>query len=315
MDQTTQQAAIEAPDARSLSRAEPPSTPSSPRTDLLMAVCLLAGLVFGAALAWAREVGGLGFRTEGEVRAVLGLAPLGAVPRIRMGGRRGGGLHARLAEENGPADRALALLRGRLRHALADPRIVTVTRPGRGNRRSPSRWRSARREGERVLLIDGDRARPNPSRLLGAEGAAGLADLLRLGVPGMALLRRDGISGLDFLAAGRQAAEGQTLGGLGAALGREGWRRDYDLILIDAPPLLASTDALQLAEIADGVLFCLRWRRTPRRLALHARLLLGRQGGRAIGVAFTQIEPRARALRGFPEAEIAAPAYAAYQRR
>ena len=315
MDQTAQQAAIQAPDARILSRAEPPVRPSSPRTGLLLAASLLAGLVLGATLAWVREVGGTGFRTEEELRGVLGLPPLGAIPEIRG---RGQGKQAEFLREGGPAAAALDQLRGRLRHALGDPRIVTVTssRPGEG--KSTLALALARRSalaGERVLLIDADRVRPNLSRMMGAADSAGLADLLRGLAPGQALIRRDSLVALDFLPAGMAPGIAPTPGRLGAVLDATAWRRHYDLVLIDAPPLLASADALMLAEIADGILFCLRWRRTPRRLALHARFLLGRHGVRVAGAVLTGIVPRARALRGFPEAEMAAAAYAAYRRR
>lgn len=314
LDQTAQQEAIQAPDARILSRAEAPARPSSPRTGLLLAASLLAGLVLGAALAWAREAGGIGFRTEEELRAVLGLPALGAIPEIPAHGQ---GIEAISLGEGGPVAAALDQLRGRLRLALGDPRIVTVTssRPGEG--KSTLALALARRAalgGERVLLIDADRMRPNLTRLMGVTESAGLAELLRGLAPGPALLRRDTRAAVDFLPAGVGGGLAPTPGRLGTVLDAGGWRRHYDLILIDAPPLLASADALMLAEIADGILFCLRWRRTPRRLALHARSLLGRHGVRAAGAVLTGIVPRARALRGFPEAEMAA-AYAAYRRR
>ena len=73
MDQTTQQAAIETPDSRILSRAEPPSRPSSPHGALLLAASVMTGIVAGAALAWAREMTATAFRTEAEVQAMLQL--------------------------------------------------------------------------------------------------------------------------------------------------------------------------------------------------------------------------------------------------
>jgi polysaccharide biosynthesis transport protein len=314
MDQTAQQEAIQAPDARILSRAEAPARPSSPKTGLLLAASVLAGLVLGAALAWAREVGGTGFRTEEELPALLGLPALGAIPQSRG---RGQGMEAASLSEGAPVAAALDQLRGRLRHALGDPRIVTVTCTRPGEDKSALALSLARRAalaGERVLLIDADRLRPKLSRMMGLAECAGLADLLRGLAPAEALIRRDGLAPLDFLPAGLAPGMAPTPGRLGAVLDAAGWRRDYDLVLVDAPPLLASADALMLAEIADGILFCLRWRRTPRRLALHARSLLGRHGLRVAGVVLTGIVPRARALRGFPEAEMEA-AYAAYRRR
>lgn len=312
MDQTAQQAAIQTPDARILSRAEPPVRPSSPKSLLLLAASLLAGLVLGATLAWARESGRPGFRTEAELRAVLGLPTLGAVPQLSQ---RGQALQAELLREGGFAAHALDQLRGRLRQSLADPRMVMVTssRPGEGKSTlALALARRAARGGERVLLIDADRLRPRLSVLLGAAGSAGLAELLAGVAPGQALIRRDVLAPLDLLPAGSGPGGPPAPTRLAAAAQAAGWRQRYDLIVIDAPPLLAGADALMLAEVADGILLCLGWRRSPRRLALHARDLLGAHALRSAAV-LTGLRPASRALRGFPEAEMAA-AHAAYRR-
>jgi succinoglycan biosynthesis transport protein ExoP len=319
MDQTTQQEAIETPDSRILSRAEPPARPSSPHGALLMAASVLAGLVAGAALAWAREMTATTFRTEAEVQAILHLACVGAIPTLRAPlGLNGGGVRgqwmAALAKEGIMAGRQLAQLRGRLRVAAACPRLlaVTSTRPGEGKSSlALALARSAARAGDRVLLVDCDFSSRNLSCMMGTAEAPGLIDLLAERADTQGLVHRDDFSGLAFLPAG-QAQDGRRIADLAALVSAEGWRRDYDLIVLDGPPILASADALLLAEMAEGILFCIRWNHTPRRLAAHARELLGPQTGRSLGVVLTRMGARSRALRGFPEAEIASRRYAAY---
>jgi succinoglycan biosynthesis transport protein ExoP len=322
MDQTAQQEAIETPDSRILSRAEPPGKPSSPHGALLMAASVLAGLVTGVALAWARETMATTFRTEAEVQAILGLPCVGAIPRARRAwGRRVGlGWAAQEEATDAPAAegrmaaRQLAQLRGRLKLAAACPRLVAVTsiRPGEGKSSlALALARSAAQAGERVLLVDCDLWRRNLSRIMGAGDAPGLSELLanRANTPDLA--RRDGLSGLAFIPAGN-AKDGRRIADLAVKASTEGWRREYDLIVLDAPPILASADALLLAEMAEGILLCVRWNHTPRRLAAHVRTLLGPQTGRALGVVLTQVGTGSRALRGFPESEIASSRYAAY---
>ena len=319
MDQTTQQEAIETADSRILSRAEPPGRPSSPHGALLLAASVLAGLVAGVALAWAREMTATTFRTDAEVQAILGLACVGAIPTLRAPlGLRGGGARGQwmeaLAKEGTMAGRQLAQLRGRLRVAAAAPRLLTVTstRPGEGKSSlALALARSAARAGERVLLVDCDLSSRNLSRMMGAAEDPGLTDLLADRADTQALVHRDDYSGLAFLPAG-PAEDRRRIGDLAARASTEGWRRDYDLIVLDGPPVLASADALLLAEMAEGILFCIRWNHTPRQLAMHVRGLLGPQTGRALGVVLTQVGARSRALRGFPEAEIASRRYAAY---
>jgi succinoglycan biosynthesis transport protein ExoP len=218
------------------------------------------------------------------------------------------------AEEGTLAARQLAQLRGRLRLAPACPRLlaVTSTRPGEGKSTlALALARSAARAGERVLLVDCDVSRRNLSRIMGAGDAPGLTALLADRADTEGVVRRDGVSGLSFIPAG-QAQDGRGIGNLAVRASTEGWRRDYDLIVLDGPPILASADALLLAEMAEGILFCIRWNHTPRRLAGHVRALLGPQTGKALGVVLTQVGARSRALRGFPEAEIGSRRYAAY---
>jgi Mrp family chromosome partitioning ATPase len=320
MDQTAQQEAIETPDSRILSRAEPPAKPSSPHGALLMAASILGGLVAGAALAWAREMTATTFRTEAEVQAILGLPCLGAIPSVRvplltrLGVLRPQTAPKPRAAEGAMATRQLAQLRGRLRLAPVYPRLLAVTsaRPGEGKSSlALALARSAARAGERVLLVDCDLLGRSLTRFMGDAEAPGLTDLLADRMDTQSLLRRDGRSGLAFLPAG-SAPDGRRIANLAAKAATEGWQRDYDLVVLDAPPILASADALLLAEMAEGILICIRWNQTPRRLAAHARGLLGRQTGRLLGVVLTQMGARSRALRGFPEAEIASRRYAAY---
>ena len=319
MDETTQQEAIESPDARILSRAEPPAKPSSPHGALLMAAAILAGLVAAAALAWARETLATTFRSEAEVEAILRLPCAGVIPNLRApmgldaGGMRGQWMEA-LAKENTMAGRQLAQLRGRLRVSAACPRLVTVTstRPGEGKSGvALALARSAARAGERVLLVDCDVLGRTLSRMMGTTGAPGLVDLLAGRGDTEGFVHRDEFSSLAFLPAGAHQ-DHRRIGDLAVKASTEGWRRQYDLILLDAPPIMASADALVLAEMAEGILFCLRWNHTRRRLAAHARALLGPQTGRSLGVVLTRVGTQSRALRGFPEAEIASRRYAAY---
>ncbi len=198
--------------------------------------------------------------------------------------------------------------------AAACPRLVAVTsvRPGEGKSTlALALARSAARAGERVLLVDCDLWRRNLSRIMQADDAPGLAELLGGHGDTQGLAFRDELSGLAFLPAGH-ARDGRRVGDLAVKASTEGWRREYDLIVLDAPPVLASADALLLAEMAEGILLCIRWNHMPRRLAAHVRGLLGPQTGRTLGVVLTQVGARSRALRGFPEAEIASSRYAAY---
>jgi len=150
------------------------------------------------------------------------------------------------------------------------------------------------RGGARVLLVDCDVHRPRLHRVFRASRTPGLMDLLRSGsadspLPAAmnhrrAAIRKTGIDRLSFLPCGADAPqtpellEPATLRGL-----LKGLRVDFDVILLDTPPVLVSADAATLAASADGVLMVVRAGQTDRRAAELARSRVVSAGGRVLG--------------------------------
>jgi Mrp family chromosome partitioning ATPase len=66
-------------------------------------------------------------------------------------------------------------------------------------------------------------------------------------------------------------------------------RATHDLIIIDSPPVMAVTDALVLADLADCVLFLARWETTPRQTVLTGLKYLGRSTAHLAGIVMTQV--------------------------
>jgi Mrp family chromosome partitioning ATPase len=71
-------------------------------------------------------------------------------------------------------------------------------------------------------------------------------------------------------------------------------RKKAEIVLFDAPPVIAVTDSALLAANLDGVLLVIRAGRTRREHAEHARDLLERLNIRIVGVALTDAEVDAR---------------------
>jgi succinoglycan biosynthesis transport protein ExoP len=70
------------------------------------------------------------------------------------------------------------------------------------------------------------------------------------------------------------------------------------LILFDCPPVLAVSDAAQVCEIADAVLFLVRWKSTPVKAAQFALDNLRAAGARIVGVTLSQVNLRAQTRHG-----------------
>jgi exopolysaccharide/PEP-CTERM locus tyrosine autokinase len=130
-----------------------------------------------------------------------------------------------------------------------------------------------------VLLVDGDVAKPNVSRLFGLQSEAGLLDLLTDGTrhADSAILRTD-VPGLSILPAGRQietATEllaSEHMKQVIAELTAPGRRR---VVLIDSPPLLLSTESIALLGSVGQILMVVRAEATPRKAVLDALELVG----------------------------------------
>jgi Mrp family chromosome partitioning ATPase len=68
-------------------------------------------------------------------------------------------------------------------------------------------------------------------------------------------------------------------------------KSQFDLVVIDAPPLLPVIDARILADHADQIVFVMAWRRTPKQLARRALNSLGFNQSKLVGVVVNQVDP------------------------
>ncbi len=74
-----------------------------------------------------------------------------------------------------------------------------------------------------------------------------------------------------------------------------GLRRQFDTILIEAPPLLPVVDGRVLADYADHIAFVMTWRKTPKQLAKRALAALGHNQPKVAGVVINSVDQDALA--------------------
>jgi len=316
---TASQTAIEKADARVLSVATYPGAPSFPKVPLFVAAAAVLGVLFGLLVIWFLEQADSTIRSGDEVRSALSLPNLALVPMLRRG------LLGRHRVEDyvvrkplSPFAESMRTLRAALWLGAEPPRVVVITaaRPGEGKTTtSVALARSAAMNGERVLLIDCDVRQPSLGRIFRAEGAAGVTDLLLGQAVLERIIRRDHLSSLDYIPAG--AAEIHSLGlfmseAMAGLLDRV--RRDYDLIVLDAPPALAMADARVVARLADATLLCVKWRDTPRSVVRNSLGLLEDAHARVVGACLTQVDAKVHGRSGYADAEVYHPRYGGYFR-
>ncbi|MHC5537735.1 CpsD/CapB family tyrosine-protein kinase, partial [Singulisphaera rosea] len=108
--------------------------------------------------------------------------------------------------------------------------------------------------GRKVLLVDADLRNPAQRRIHGLPGPRGLADLLASGGPSEPLIQSSAVKNLDVIHAGSPTTSPfeRLLSPRLAELFQE-WGERYDLIIVDAPPLLEVADATILGSLVDRV--------------------------------------------------------------
>ena len=129
-----------------------------------------------------------------------------------------------------------------------------------------------------VLLVDGDVAKPNISRLLDVAGTPGLLDALRdAGKDVEGLIRPTDVANFFVLPAGTASPEATELlasprmGQVAAALVKRDPQR---IVLFDSPPLLQTTESHALTQVAGQIVVIVRAESTPQPVLLDALKLL-----------------------------------------
>jgi capsular exopolysaccharide synthesis family protein len=148
--------------------------------------------------------------------------------------------------------------------------------------------------GQRVLLLEGDLRRPKISEHLNVEEAVGLTTVL-VGRIGLAdAVQPSGVPGLDVLPSGATPPNPSELlqsNAMHDVMDR--LRKDYDVIVVDAPPLLPVTDAALLTAQSDGALLVIRHGKTTKDQVQHAAERLEAVDGRLVGAVLNMV-PRRR---------------------
>ena len=79
----------------------------------------------------------------------------------------------------------------------------------------------------------------------------------------------------------------------------ERMRARYDLIVLDAPPVLAVSDPIILSHFVDTTIYLVRWETTPRPIVTGAVKMLRANGGDIAGVVLSRVNARKHATYGY----------------
>ncbi|OWY62546.1 hypothetical protein B7486_57840 [cyanobacterium TDX16] len=273
-----------------------PASPVSPdhRKDLL--VGLAAALVLAAAVAFVREQLDDSLRTKEELERQTGMPVLGLVPSV-AGWRDGDEPHLETrAHPRSSTSEAYRTLLTSIDFLGVDREIrllqLTSASPGEGKTTTAANLAVAFADaGRRTLLVCCDLRRPRLHRFFGIPADPGFASVLlgSIDLADATVAVRD-TPGLEVLAAGPMPANPAEL--LRGARARDLLRRlrdDYDLVIIDSPPVLPVADALVLAREVDATVVVASADHTTRRRLKRAVEQLRQVAAPLVGCVFNNV--------------------------
>jgi succinoglycan biosynthesis transport protein ExoP len=240
----------------SVALSAPPAAsanPIKPRRSLNLLAGLLLGVLLGIGVVWVRHILRPGVQSGDEAAALLGDVPILASISIRP----------KLIPKDPVLLEAYSMLQMNLVFAMRNQgfRMMTFVGPNpqvgktsavEGLAEVAVRW------GRNVLVVDGDMRAGTLSKRLGQDVHVGLTELLQGSIdleealitlsPGLSLLptRPSAINPPSLLSGSRMRALSADL------------REEFDVVLIDSPPIATLADGLILASLSDAVVMVVR---------------------------------------------------------
>lgn len=316
--------AVNLPSVRIVDRPSMPFGPSQPKVMLNLGLGAILGLGFGIMIAFYRDHADSRLRERKEVERETGIPVLGMIPGVKrpgpvvpllsIDGNGQGKLPAAHAEVGNGVKRsweeeivleAFRSLASDLKFTGARMgngrlRSVAVTSSGRGDGKTFTACNLAiarASQGDRTLLIDADLRASGVARFFGLPWTTpGLTDVLSGHLEAGAVQKEVGISegvGLRVIVSGDPNNRSSGMlerHSLQVSAVIESSESDFDLVVVDTPPLNVLTDAATIAAHVDAVIVVVRGGVTDRS-ALELTLdRLGRASARVVGIVLNDVD-------------------------
>lgn len=284
---------LRASNVRVLDPARPASEPFQPRRQRMALLGSIAGLFLGFGFSATRRQADHSVQSPGELGRVLQAREFGAIPSARESDR--GDNHGRFTEGFRGLRASLLLDRPSTGFKAL---VITSVDAGEGKTTVAVHLAEAFAQiGMRVLLIDGDLRLPRLHLTLDTPNAFGLSDLLTAPSPLEAAINRAILSTarpqLSLLPAGAIGPSSpDSLYSPNLAAITAYARNNFDIVVIDSPPMVQIHDARILGRAADAVVIVARARKTARELLLTVRQRLFEDQTPILGCVLNDWNPK-----------------------
>jgi capsular exopolysaccharide synthesis family protein len=274
---TQQQSTFDSHDSRVITAALPPGGPSSPKKGQFMGLALIMGLFLGVGAAVAKDKLNGGFATPRQIEDMLQLPLLTSVNSMNARDLtvKGKLVPLPLYPSVMPLSRfseSIRTLRSGIQMTDVDhpPKIIQITStiPHEGKTTvALSLAVSAAYSGLKVLFIDADLRHTSATNFFGLLKARGLVDALLGRVSPTEALAFNKDAKLWVLPAGSKTNNpADLLNSNRMKTLVEKCGETFDYIVIDTPPIGPVIDAIVISQLADSVVYVVRWAATAREL-------------------------------------------------
>lgn len=149
---------------------------------------------------------------------------------------------------------------------------------------------------KKVLLLEGDLRRPRTHDLFKINQIPGLTNIIYEKLVLSEVIQHiEEVSKLDIITSGvLPLTPAELLGSDAFKSIIENARKIYDVILIDAPPILSVTDAAIISQLVDGVILVVAANTTKKNDTINAKKALDKVGANLMGVILTKIKQNKR---------------------
>ncbi|MGK0270231.1 MAG: tyrosine-protein kinase Etk/Wzc [Cocleimonas sp.] len=286
-----------------------------PKKSLIVVLATLLGGMLAVAVVLVREAMHKGVENPDEIEA-LGLPVYASIPLsdwqtdmdIKSKRKKKTTLHETLLAESNPADLSIEALRG-LRTSMhfammeAKNNVVMISGPSPGIGKSFVSVNFAAviaKTGQKVLVVDGDMRKGYIQKHFGLQWDNGLSELLSGKLQTKDVIKDSGIENLDVITRGQVPPNPSELLMHPRFAEFLAWASsEYDLVLIDTPPVLAVTDPSIVGALAGTTLMVGRFGQNTVKEIDVARHRFEMAGIEVKGFILNAVEKKASASYGY----------------
>ncbi len=290
-----------------------------PRTTINMVIGLAGGMMVGLLLVFLFEASDKKITTHEDIKKYLNVKTLGIIPlnsiddkiRSKKGKEyvkpaEGNTLNIKiLSDPNSLVSESVRMIRTNLDFADLKLINVTSTMPSEGKSEFITNLASSfALLDKKVLVVDCDLRKPKVHRNFGLQRGKGLSNIL---LSKGDVYYKNVIQGfvsnkvrIDVLTAGAQVSNPSELINSKAfeELLKE-LKEEYDLVLLDCPPVSNLTDGILVSKLVDGTVYVIESNRVDRELVSSTLDELRTNGANLLGTVLTQVDVKKEKKYGY----------------